>query len=83
MNLAQLIAMLLSGGKPTNQNRVDAGISVLPQTGEIQQTGNILDLRRKMMNAYRMGDYNTAAQLKDMIARMQNAPTGMAQAGMM
>lgn len=83
MNLLELIARLLSGDQVSNQNRQDAGISVLPQQGNIQQTGQMLDLRRKMMEAYRMGNYDQAAQLQDIIARMQQAPMGMTQAGMM
>ena len=82
MNLAQLIAMLLSGGNPTDQNRVDAGISALPQTGNVQQTASLLDLRRKMMQAMQAGDFDTAQGIQDMMARMQNMPT-VTQAGMM
>lgn len=83
MNLLQLIAKLLMGQTATDQNRRDAGLSVLPQAGGIQSTGQMLDLRRQMMEAYRLGDYDRAAKLQDMIAQMQVPQTaGTSQAGM-
>lgn len=83
MNILELIAQMLIGQQqPTDQNRRDAGISVLPQAGGIQQTGQMTDIRRKMMEAYRMGDYETAERMQAMMQAM-GSPMPMSRAGMM
>lgn len=82
MNLVELIAKLLTEQGATDQDRREAGMSVLPQAGGIQQTAQLADLRRQIMEAYRIGDYDRAAQLQDLMTRMQPQPM-MDQAGVM
>lgn len=76
MNLMELIVQMLSGQQPSDQSRRDAGISVLPPVGGIQDTGKLTDLRRRITEAYKMGDYETAERLQAMFQAM-NMPQPM------